>query len=186
MKQQFQSIYRQLQADTDLCRQRDMPELERIECCFRTASGCWGNMREALNHYRFTTEEEEIDFFRNIKPLFTSQIEFYTLVYQAILFKPQEDLLKIAAFWAGESARLHRFCENKEAFIAYYKSGDTGLDSQYFLRHNNKASCSSAPRVYDKNHHFSTSHDWLVAALIAQEMYHAYTMDKLKEMGSVS
>ena len=67
MKQQFQSIYRQLRADVDLCRQRDIPELERIECCFRTASVYWMNMLEELGRYHFTTEEEEIDFFRNIK-----------------------------------------------------------------------------------------------------------------------
>ena len=184
MKQQIQSIYRQLRADVDVCRQQDMPELERIECCFRTASVYWVNMREELSQYRFTTEEEEIDFFRNIKPLFTSQIEFYTLIYQGMLFKPKEDPVKIAAFWAGESARLNRFCENKEAFIAYYKSGDTCLDRQYFLRDNNKTPGAVAPRVYDINTHFSTSHDWLVAALMAQEMYHEYTRDRLKEIGS--
>jgi len=177
-------MYRRLRADVDQCGQRDVPELERIECCFRTASVYWTNMLEELSQYRFATEEEEIDFFRNIKPLFTSQIEFYTLIYQGMLFKPKEDLVKMVAFWASESTRLSRFSENKEAFISYYKSGDTCLDRQYFLRDNNRTPGAIVAKVYDKNTHFSTSHDWLVTALLAQEMYHEYTRDRLKEIGS--
>lgn len=183
MKQQFQSIYQQMQADIDQCRQQDLPELEKVECCFRTVAGYWIGMREKLNNYRFATEEEEIDFFKHTKPLFTSQIELYTLIYQGILFKPKEDQLKIASFWANELSRLNRFNENREDFIRYYKSGNTYLDRQYFLRHR-KTPGAAAPRVYDKNTDFSTSHDWLVAALMAQELYHEYARKKLKEAGS--
>jgi len=181
MKQQFQFIYRQMQADVDKCRQQSRTELERIECCFRTADDFWLRMRDALSNHAFRNEDEEIDFFKHVKPLFTSQIEFYTLIYQGMLFKPEADCTKIASFWESESGRLGRFCENKEAFIQYYKSGDTSLDRQYFLRDNNR----QAPvyKIYDKNANFSTSHDGLVAALLAQEMYHEYTRAKLRELG---
>jgi len=181
MKQQFQFIYRQMQADVDKCRQQSQSELERIECCFRTADDFWLRMRDALSDHVFKNEAEEIDFFKNVKPLFTSQIELYTLIYQGMLFKPDADTIKIESFWESESGRLHRFCESKEAFIQYYKSGDTSLDRQYFLRDNNHP--APAPKIYDKNANFSTSHDGLVAALLAQEMYHEYTRAKLKELG---
>lgn len=181
MKHPFQAIYRQLQADVDQCRQRNLPELEQVECCFRMATACWISLRQELSHYRFDTEVEEIEFFKHIKPRFTSQIELYTLIYQGILFKPAEDPHKIASFWSGESERIDRFTENKEAFIQYYKSGDTHLDRQYFLRHSN-IPAAAGMRTHDNSSGFSTSHDWLVAALLAQEMYHAYASDRLREL----
>ena len=183
MKHQFQYIYGQMQADVDKCRQQGMTELEQVECCFRKAASFWMQVREELKHYNFKGEEEEIDFFKNVKPLFTSQIEFYTLIYQGILFRPEEDPVKIESFWESEAARLHRFQENKGEFVQYYKSGDTSLDKQYFLRNNNTPRNGIVSKIYDKNINFSTSHDWLVAALIAQEKYHEYTRGKLKELG---
>ncbi len=183
MKHQFQYLYRQMQDDVCKCRQQQFPELQWVECCFRSAAGFWLHLREALANYHFKSEEEEIDFFKNVKPLFTSQIEFYTLIYQGILFKPEEDPVKIESFWESESARLNRFRENKEAFVRYYKSGDTSLDKLYFLRNNNTPRNAVVSKIYDKNANLSTSHDWLVAALMAQEMYHEYTRAKLKELG---
>lgn len=182
MKQYCQTAYLQLQAAIGRCLEQDIPELEKVESCFRTATGCWVKVREELLHYRFATEDEEIDFFKHIKPLFTSQIERFTLIYQAILFKPKEDLCKIISFWAGESGRLQRFSENKSFFIRYYKEGDTHLDREYFLRLNNQSASGTVSGKYDKNNRFSTSHDGLVAALLAQEMYQQYVKDRLREL----
>ena len=183
MKQQFQCIYLRMKEDVDNCRQLELPELEKVERCFRTVAGCWVHVKEALTDHHFANEEEEIDFFKNVKPLFTSQIEFYTLTYQGLLFKPETDRVKIESFWESESGRLQRFRENKEAFVQYYKSGDTSLDKKYFLRNSNDTRNGVTPKVYDKNADFSTSHDWLVAALMAHEMYHEYAKSKLGELG---
>jgi len=172
-----------MQADVCKCRQQETPELQWVECCFRAAAGFWLHLREALENYHFNSEEEEIDFFKNVKPLFTSQIEFYTLIYQGILFKPEGDPIKIESFWENESARLGRFRENKQAFVRYYKSGDTSLDKLYFLRNSNTARNGIVSKIYDKNANLSTSHDGLVAALIAHEMYYEYTRAKLTDLG---
>ena len=172
-----------MQAEVNKCYQREEPELERVECCFKTTADSWLRVRQQLADDYFESEQEEIDFFKNVKPLFTSQIELYTLIYQGILFSPKEDPLKIESYWVAEAARLARFRENKEAFMQYYKSGDTSLDKLYFLRNNNMLCNGVTPKIYDLNADLTTSHDWLVAALMAQEDVPRVHPGKLKELG---
>ena len=53
---------------------------QEIECCFHICNNYWGQVRERLIHYEFNTRHDEIEFFKIIKPLFTSQIEYYGLI----------------------------------------------------------------------------------------------------------
>ena len=38
----------------------------------------------------FDSTREEIKYYKTVKPLFKSQIEYYNLIYQAELLKPKE------------------------------------------------------------------------------------------------
>lgn len=40
--------------------------------------------------FHFARDEEEIYFFKFLKPKFTGELQYYKKLYQAILFKPTE------------------------------------------------------------------------------------------------
>jgi RteC protein len=177
MKTTYHQLYNKMQADI---RRLELPELERIESCFRIATGYWHRLKETIRDHGFAGDDEEIGFFKKVKPLFTSQIEFYMLVYQAMLFQPENDSSELMLYWENEFRRLQKFIESKEEFVRYFKSGSICKDQQYFLRENNDPGNAGFCKVYDQDKEYTTSHDYLVAALQAHEMYHEYVKEKLK------
>lgn len=176
MKEKIQLLYRQMLTDLERCWHSELTDLEKIEKCFRISIKCWYRLRDEFAG-GFEDAKAEIDFFKNAKPLFTGRIEFYTIAYKSILFKP-EDKSRLKAFWKEELKRLQTFKKNNEEFINYYKSGDTSLDNQYFLR----VEDGEVSNLQEVGAELRSSHDHLVSAIHAQELYHKYVMEQLKKL----
>lgn len=171
-------ICRQLLADTENCRQAKLPDLEKLEQSFRITIKAWSRLQDEFLGYRFDTTEEEINFFKYIKPLFTGRIEFYAMAYKAALFCPEDNKKQLRSFWKEELKKLHTFRKNNEGFVAYYEKGFTSLDQDYFL----ETKESSAPTPYHLGAELSSSHDYLASAILAHEMYHKYVLDQLEKL----
>ncbi|HJU45511.1 MAG TPA: RteC domain-containing protein, partial [Chitinophagaceae bacterium] len=109
---------------------------------------------------------------------FTGRIEFYAMAYKAVFFLPEDNKKQLRSFWKEELRKLHNFRKNNERFIAYYESEDTSLDEEYFL----EAKGASVSTPYQVGTELSSSHDYLVSAIHAQELYHKYVMDQLEKL----
>jgi RteC protein len=175
----YHPLYTELLAELESHAVLAMPEPVKTEYCFRVAVRFWQRARERMDNFPFTNGEEEMLFFKTIKPLFTSRIEFYMLVYPAVLFKPA-DTKKAPFFWENELLRFTRFMEKQQQFIQYYKSGASCLDHLYFLRVNNPAAAPGSYKVYDRDPAYTSSCDWLVAELLGHEMYQQYVHAQLQ------
>ncbi|HJU46470.1 MAG TPA: RteC domain-containing protein [Chitinophagaceae bacterium] len=175
MKEKIQLLYRQMLTDLERCWHSELTDLEKIEKCFRIAIKCWYRLRDEFAGSAFESTEAEIDFFKNLKPLFTGRIEFYTIAYKSILFKPEERS-RLKAFWKEEFKKLQTFRKNNEEFINYYKSGDTSLDGLYFLR----VEDGMPHNLQEVGAELRSSHDYLISAIHAQELYHKFVAEQLK------
>ena len=133
-----------------------------------------------IKKYYFTPEE--IDFYKNIKPKFTSYIEYLPLIYLALSFLPDGDINMQRFFWIEESKKLQKFVEKNIDFVNYYRTGNTKYDIQYFLTANYDLAGFKVSKIYDMDGKFMTSHDHLVAGLFAHEMYHEYVKNKLERL----
>lgn len=178
MNEKIQLLYRQMLSDLEKCWQAEVTDLEKIEKCFRIAIKCWYRLRDGFAGHTFESMEAEIDFFKNVKPLFTGRIEFYTIAYKSVLFKPEENQSRLKAFWKEELKKQQLFRKVNIDFINYYKSGDTSLDSQYFLQVKDAAPLNQQ----EVGAELRSSHDHLVAAICAQDLYHKYVLEQLKDL----
>ena len=116
------------------CRQNGPWPERTIDCCFHTAEIYWVRLRTLIAGYQFSSITEEIDFFKNVKPLFTSEIEYYGLVYMAKLFRP-ETTHALEIFWMREFMRLEKFTSENTEFYLYYKNDETFMDEENWGRH---------------------------------------------------
>lgn len=173
-------LYELLQTDLSLCRKKGMATLKEIECCFQMSMRYWAILKYDVICYEFTTRQEEIRFFKKIKPLFTGEIEYYSLLYHAELFRVdtvKEDQLK---FLERESRRLEKFIEENEDFYKDYKNGSQANDPCFFVRSPVATEEDrSAKTKYDREDRATSSHDRLVASLLALERYHDYVSSEL-------
>lgn len=174
MQRQCRLLYARMCRDFHACAQKELPWQQEVESCFRIAEGYWTELQQRTCTYRFATTEQEIAFFKHGKPLFTAEIMYYTLCYNAFLFQPLH-AAETLTFWRREHERLQRFIDDNRRFYQYYKEGQTHLDTGYFLRKNFKPQNSLYAKVYDAEPAACTNKDPLVATIQALERYAGFT-----------
>jgi hypothetical protein len=146
-----------------------------VECAFSSLKTSWNQLKQIVSINEFESEEEEIQFFKVLKPKLIAELEYYGLVYHSILFCPPDAEQKLL-FWQREADRLQEFKILYAEFYHYYTSGSTHYDACYFKRkkvhpHSSEHSESKA----------KTTHDHLVSKLLAFEKYAQYALSNLSK-----
>lgn len=174
----WKAHYQEMLQELDHCRRSDFSSTGRIAYCFKICMDRWQSILRQLSAYAFASEAEEIQFFKTIKPKYTSLIEYYTMIYHAELFRPaaEDELL---AFWRKESARVDGFNREHAAFTAYYKSGCTSMDHIYFLRCSGNCCSGKRNMLYDREESLIASHGHLATSVLAFEMYEVYIFQQM-------
>jgi hypothetical protein len=171
MKPDWLAAYEKLALEIDQHLARQGPPIEKMEACFMTALAHWEHLKENIKKHEFDSDQEEIIFFKTIKPRFTGLVEYYNQCYQALLFLPDSGPAAALYFWKMELRRIQRSFELHAEFIQYYEQGNTDLDETYFLRVYSDLSNFEKARVYDLDEQTASSHDWLISKLIGLRMY---------------
>lgn len=176
----WQSFYNELLTNIEKCKDSYACEKEQVECAFKLAVKYWEGIKRSLPGHVFKGRAAEIYFYKCIKPKFTCYVEYLSIVYLGLCYVPQGDPAIQQLFWTTESKKLKKFIGRNTDFVTYYKSGQEHHDAQYFLPENYDLGNFMVSKIYDMDGEFLTSHDHLVAILLAQEMYHEYVNKKLR------
>lgn len=171
----FMPLINEMLVELIFCWQSKTAELLRAETAIMiTRKHCNGLKNEIFTH-QFTCDEEELIFFKKIQPQFTGSLCYYTILYEALLSSPGNE---IHEFWENEQKRYHRFKEKHAAFIEYMESGSTVKDEIYFLRRSNNNAQSVHSKLYGLGADLYTSHDHLASVLFAERLYYNYVISK--------
>lgn len=172
---EYDELYRALQAALRDCASPDVPFAKEIESCFGIAMTYWNRLVDLLARAPGWTRAEEIHFFKTIKPMFRSEIEYYNLIYHTVLFQPFDHELSMN-FWRREVQRLDKFRSQHVFFYEYYSQGRTNKDHRYFLvpRAQRNAVGSLAEGV--------TQGDGLLTTLLALQRYTLYATERLEQV----
>lgn len=139
-------------------------------------------LREFIHKYNFQDNEEEIDFFKNIKPLILSKLIYYNDIYTLELRKPNGSKEVLKEYYKKKQMAITEFCNANLDFYQYYRSKATHLDKYYFLRgHENYQLCHNCG-MFDKDPLFSTCCDHRVAKMLAYDMLEIYLQQRLQEL----
>jgi hypothetical protein len=171
-----------MQEDIQICKDKNFDEEKEVECCFQICTKYWNQLREELSVQQFKTEKQEIDFFKNIKPLFTSEIEYFNLVYHSLLFKPSFDHDEIVKFWTRELQRFEKFTETNQEFYKYSLNKETHLDKYFYLRHDYGIFDFEQGEKTELERKTSTSHDHLLTQYLALEKYSRYVNNQIENI----
>ena len=83
---------------------------------------------------KFKNQEQEIDFFKNIKPKFTSKLIYYNVIFKIETKKPHGGERILKKYLNNELDKLKRYFDNNLDFYRYYRTGSNYLDIKYFTR----------------------------------------------------
>ncbi|MEC4004846.1 RteC domain-containing protein [Flavobacterium sp. SUN052] len=136
-------------------------------------------LKELLNTNTFVNKAEEIEFFKTVKPSFTSKLIYFQKMYRIETSKPIGTKKELQKQYRKEVKKLTRFFNKNKEFYKYFRTENTSFDNKYFLRNklNVKLICNNHLFTCDKK--FNTSHDYLMAKVIASELLQTYLIKKL-------
>ena len=122
-----------------------------------------------LKHHVFETIQEEIKFFKEIKPNIVAKLIFYKEILSLVASLPLDKSKRIKHFEKKLDAINHFYRKNRE-FIKYIKSHSTHFDELYFTRKKYKDIFLNDCSVIIHDAKLCTSHDFLLAEVIAFEL----------------
>lgn len=138
-------------------------------------------LKEIIRGYSFSDNEEEITFFKDIKPQLCSKLIFYKSLWRLESCRPsgQKDMIK--QYLLQEIEMIYDF-QQKHLFIyQYYITGATYFDSVFFLR----GKCPQICRENFEDDYFTTLCDLKFAELQANELLLDYLQNEINVLDNI-
>ena len=139
-------------------------------------------LKSWVKNHQFDTWEREMRFFKKIKPKFVAKFILYSRIISIESSLPSAGLKFAKKEYENEFLLLNQFAKENSEFISYFRKNSTYLDSKYFLRYKYDLHTKLAMDLHSYDESFSTSHDNLVAQIIANEEYERYLKGKIKKL----
>ncbi|MGK6342548.1 RteC domain-containing protein [Chryseobacterium sp. DT-3] len=145
-------------------------------------SGLLNEAKDIVSEKGFLNKEEEINFFKNIKPQILGKLIYYNKVYRIETSCPAKGGEIYTRYFQEEQEKLNK--EFKEFFIdsdfyRYVKSGRTDLDEKYFRLGQIDIMEGLNSYVFEIDQHFSTYYDYKVAHIQADDLLYSYIQQRL-------
>lgn len=136
-------------------------------------------LKKVATKTNFKSKSEEIQFFKEIKPQFTSKLIYFNRVYKIEMKKPNGGNKILKKYYNNELLKLKAFFDNELEFYQYFRSGSTYLDYKYFLRGEFDIKLALDSYYFESDMSFATSHDFKVATILANDLIELYLENQL-------
>ena len=119
--------------------------------------------------YKSLNKKEEIEFFRDIKPKFTSRLIYYNEIYNIETNRPLGSQKTIRKYYKAELRKLKTFFDEHQDFYRYCRTANNCHDTKYFTRAKYDLKLMVNSFYFQTDHRFTTSHDYKLACIIAND-----------------
>ncbi len=140
-------------------------------------------LKSFILSYQFRDEDEEIIFFKEIKPKLCYRLIYYRKLYNIEMNRPA-GVDKQKEYLSEELNEINKYNIKRLDFIRYYRSGATHLDSLYFLRGKTDTEQYLETFYYELDPDFSTNCDFKVAKILSNDMLLAYLMQEIERLNN--
>ena len=140
-------------------------------------------LKSFISQYDFKTEEEEILFFKEIKPKIVSKLIYYLSVYKFELNRPKGSCSTVETYFQAELDRLKQYFDRNIEMYHYYRTGCTHFDKIYFLRNSDSdIPMNIACFYFERDVRFSTGYDFKIAKIMANDFLELYIRSQLVKL----
>ncbi|MDQ2753433.1 MAG: RteC domain-containing protein [Bacteroidota bacterium] len=171
---QWRELFQQLEDQLDLVGGERKNRMENIRLSLTICRTTVEALKSSISNYSFSSIEEEIYFFKEVKPAYYSFLIYYLKLFHIEAGRPAGN----NNLWEPQLnrilERIKYFFHHNLDFLQYYQSGDTYLDDKYFTRRGLDSYLKLDDNHYNYDASFSSSHDVKVARILAYEKLHAY------------
>jgi hypothetical protein len=124
--------------------------------------------------------EHEIEFFKNVKPKFTSKLIYYNIIYKIEARLPNGGEKVVKDYIKNELDKIKNYFFNNHEFNKYRRTGSNYLDNKYYVRGAVDIKLAIDSFYFEADQNFATSHDFKLAKIMAHDLVQVYLEDKLR------
>lgn len=128
---------------------------------------------------KFINIDEEIQFFKEIKPAIYSKLIYFVKIFNIESKRPTGSDKSQRKYLLSELAKIELYFSENLEFYQYFRNNMTYLDDKYFIRGKLDIRLYVNTFSYDSDPNFSTSHDYKVAKLMANDLLCIYLKSEL-------
>lgn len=139
------------------------------------------DMKNHISKNGFSNDNEEIEFFKTIKPQILGKLLYYNKVFRIETSCPVFEGKMYFKYFSNELQELKQeFKEHNynSDFYRYYRSGRTDMDYTFFQLGNIDINFGLNSFVFEIDTNFSTYFDYKVAKIISNELLYNYLLSK--------
>lgn len=148
----------------------NLSESENSSLGIKISRDCLHQLRLIVRDKKFESIQEEIIFFKEQKPLVYARLKFFVTLHKNILEKPKGSIIRQREYIDQQLEKIERRRKSHLDFEKYYLQKETRFDKYYFVRGKDSLDLISDTSHYYTDPEFSTSHDNMVAQIIASDL----------------
>jgi len=182
MKNQTNRLLRALEYELAKLGMGQKPTVVQAKVALRLTKKALKLLNHMLQANIFKGQDEEVLFFKETKPKFYSKYIYQVSIYNYLIKFPPGDEEAVHTFIAAHLANIQRFFDNNRAFYQYYRSGSTQMDQVYYTR--GGFNFQTEPEDFEEDDQYSTSYDYKLSKLMANEQFRDFLQLELAGTGS--
>lgn len=180
----MKNIINNLNDDLELLNRKYLDYVFHAEHAIGLCKIAYVDLKKIVVESGFEDKDEEITFFKTIKPLVTSKLIFYRKLLKVISRRPGFNKVLQKEYLIKETHKLQYFFEENLTFYEYYRRKRTTYDDIYFRRSNVEVVINNDSYRYLVDPEFSTIHDGTIAHLMAYEQLEKYLDNEIHKLDS--
>ena len=176
------SLYEEMEQSLVEIDFKDTSSLQNSRLCAGTILSYIFRLKEFVNANKFLSNEEEVDFFKHLKPKFFSLLIYHQKIVNIQSHVPLATLNDVKSYYLNELKKINGYMEINHEFVTYYRSQATSFDEIYFLRQEPDSWLLMNFENYETDLKFTTIYDHKISKIIAFELISEFIKSKLAKL----
>ncbi len=183
MEHYLQELQCNVKSRLTLIRDDSRPVGERAREAIGFLEETYQQLKKSVTDCSFSSPDEEIRFFKHVKPRIVSYLIYSLKVYGLEVNRPAGSDQAQADYLRRELEGIRIYFERNADLYRYYRSGDTYLDGFYFRRGADHDAGPLPESFYlERDPMFSTACDFKFSKIMGYELWEEYLKGKLRRM----
>jgi len=153
--------------------------LKKAELSIYSINNSLQTLKGIILQNKFPNQEIEILFFKEIKPFIYSKLIYFIKVFNIESKRPTGSDKSQKKYLQNEIAKIELYFSENLEFYQYFRNNMTYLDDKYFVRGKLDLRLYVNTFSYDSDPDFSTSHDYKIAKILANDLLCIYLKSEI-------
>lgn len=175
-------LYNKMESSLNEASVSEIDIRQRLKKCSRIILSSISKLKNFITSYEFVDTNDEINFFKNIKPKFSSKLIFYQKAYEIQLYLPIGPLPDIRNYYSRELQKISEYQNDNKELLRYYRSNSTLFDEVYFVRKKPDSWLLLSLDDYETDLDFTTFYDQKISKIIAFDFLSEFIKESISNL----